>query len=100
MGIDSSLIERCISVACKFGAKRLILFGSAAEAPESARDLDIACDGVEGWKLFELGAKIEEEIGMPVDIVPLQPVNRFTQYIAKRGRVIYEALRFERRDWY
>jgi predicted nucleotidyltransferase len=91
MSIDSSQISCCVAIARKFGVKRLILFGSAAESPESARDLDIACDGVDGWKLFELGAKIEEEIGIPVDIVPLQPANRFTEYIAKKGRVIYEA---------
>ncbi|MDI6793137.1 MAG: hypothetical protein QME81_09760 [bacterium] len=61
------------------------------ESPETARDLDIACDGVEGWKLFEFGARIEEEIGIPVDIVPLKPITRFTRYIAKKGKVIYEA---------
>ncbi|MBU0701600.1 hypothetical protein KKE26_09990 [bacterium] len=34
-------------IASKFGAKRLILFGSAVESPETVRDLDIAYDGVE-----------------------------------------------------
>ncbi|MFH0775908.1 MAG: DNA polymerase III subunit beta [bacterium] len=90
MSIDSSQIDRCMSIAHKFGAKKLILFGSAVESPETARDMDIACDGVDGWELFKLGARIEEEIGMSVDIVPLQPTTRFTRYIAKKGRVLYE----------
>ena len=90
MSIDSSQIERCISIAHKFGANKLILFGSAVESPESARDMDIACDGVDGWKIFELGAQIEEEIGIPVDIIPLQPTTRFTRYITKKGKVLYE----------
>ncbi|MBU0701593.1 DNA polymerase III subunit beta [bacterium] len=91
MSITSSQIDRCVIIASKFGAKRLLLFGSAVESPETARDLDIACDGVDGWKLFELGASMEEEIGMPVDIVPLEPTTRFTRYIAKKGRLVYEA---------
>lgn len=91
MSIDSSQIDRCVNIARKFGARKLILFGNAVESPESARDLDIACDGVDGWKLFELGARIEEEIGIPVDIVPLKPTTRFIRYIAKKGKVIYEA---------
>jgi len=90
MAITSLQIDRCVSIASKFGAKRLILFGSAMESPETARDIDLACDGVDGWKLFELGASIEEEIGIPVDIVPLEPTTRFTRYIAKKGRVVYE----------
>lgn len=90
MGIDSSQIERCVVIARNFGARKLVLFGSAAESLENACDLDIACDGVEGWKLFELGARIEEELGIPVDIVPLKPVTRFTRYIARKGKVIYE----------
>ncbi len=90
MSIDSSHIDCCVSIAHKFGAKKLILFGSAVESPETACDLDIACDGVDGWKIFELGAQIEEEIGIPVDIVPLKPTTRFTRYITKKGRVLYE----------
>ncbi len=90
MSIDSSHIDCCVSIAHKFGAKKLILFGSAVESPETACDLDIACDGVDGWKIFELGAQIEEETGIPVDIVPLKPTTRFTRYITKKGRVLYE----------
>lgn len=55
--IDNTYIQRAIHLAKDYGATRLILFGSALESPESARDLDLACDGVSGWKLYELGAK-------------------------------------------
>ena len=90
MSIDKSQIESCVTIARKFGAKKLILFGSAVESPETACDLDIACDGVEGWKLFELGANMEEDIGIPVDIVPLKPATRFIRHIIKKGRLLYE----------
>jgi predicted nucleotidyltransferase len=89
MGITQSQIERCIVLAKEFGIKKLILFGSAMDNPEKARDLDLACDGLAGWKIFEFGAKVEEELHILVDIVPLNPTTRFTEYIEKKGKIIY-----------
>jgi predicted nucleotidyltransferase len=66
----------------------LILFGSAATEPEQAKDIDLACDGVAGWKLFELGARLEEELKMPLDLIPLSPPNRYTRIIECRGTVL------------
>jgi len=72
--------------AKSYGATRLILFGSALNTPETARDIDLACDGVSGWKLYELAARLEEEINFPLDLVPLTPANRFTRMIERRGK--------------
>ncbi|MFQ5640987.1 MAG: nucleotidyltransferase family protein [bacterium] len=84
------MIEKCIALARKYGATKLILFGSASKDPGHANDIDLACDGIEGWKLFEFGAELEELSAMPVDIVPLKPPTRFTKYVEKKGRIIYE----------
>ena len=75
-------------VARRFGAKRLLLFGSALENPATARDLDLACDGVEGWKLYELGACLEEALQMPLDLIPLTPATRLTRLIERQGKVL------------
>lgn len=48
MGINQTHIEKIISLAKSYGATHLILFGSAAEMPNRARDIDLACDGVPG----------------------------------------------------
>ena len=88
MVFDPSKIDKIVQLAKTYGATRLILFGSAVDAPQTARDIDIACDGVSGWKLFELAAKIEDELDIPLDIIPLTPATRFTQNIEKRGRVL------------
>lgn len=86
--IDEKRINRMVELARSFGATRLILFGSSADMPEKARDIDLACDGVPGWKLYELAAKIEEELDIPLDIIPLIPSTRFTQNIEKKGKVL------------
>ena len=88
MGLTQTKIDRITDLAKSYGVKRLILFGSAFENPEKARDIDLACDGVQGWKLYELAAKIEEELRMPLDLVPLNPPSRFTKHIEGRCKVL------------
>ena len=88
MAIRQEQIDQAVALAKAYGATRLILFGSAAATPEQARDLDLACDGVAGWKFYELGARLEEELRIPLDLVPLSPPNRFTRLIERRGKVL------------
>jgi uncharacterized protein len=88
MAVDQSQIERAVAIAKRYGATRLILFGSASENPARARDIDLACDGVRGWKLYELGAQLEKELHTAVDVVPLSPSNRFTRLIESQGKVL------------
>ena len=90
MSIDQSQLDRCVALAREFGVRKLILFGSAAENPAAARDLDVASEGIEGWDIFRFGARLEEELGIQVDLVALSPGDRFSRYIAARGRVLYE----------
>ena len=88
MAILEEHFNRAAAVAKSFGATRLIVFGSAIDQPNEATDLDLACDGVSGWKLYELGARLEEELQIPLDLVPLSPPNRFTRMIERRGKVL------------
>jgi predicted nucleotidyltransferase len=88
MGIRQEQLDRAITLAKAYGATRLILFGSAATAPEQARDLDLACDGVSGWSFYELGARLEEELQIPLDLIPLTPSTRFTRLVEKQGKVL------------
>jgi len=88
MPIDQTQIDKAVVLAKSYGATRLILFGSALKAPARARDLDLACDGIAGWKLYELGARLEEELRIPLDLVPLSPPTRFTRLIEATGKVL------------
>jgi predicted nucleotidyltransferase len=88
MAIQQEHLNRAIEIARSFGVRRLILFGSAATNPQQAHDLDLACDGVSGWKLYALGARLEEELQIPLDLIPLSPPNRFTRLIERQGKVL------------
>ncbi|HXE98228.1 MAG TPA: hypothetical protein VN642_17630 [Dongiaceae bacterium] len=86
MAFSQEQFDKITSLAKNYGVTRLIVFGSALDSPETARDIDLACDGVPGWKLYELAARLEEEVNVPLDLVPLTPSNRFTRMIERRGR--------------
>ena len=88
MTIQPQQIEKAIALAKDFGATRLVLSGSALVDLAQAHDLDLACDGVDGWELYELGARIEEELNTPLDLVPLSPPTRFSRYIERTGKVL------------
>ncbi len=88
MAVDKTKIEKIREIAKSYGATRVILFGSAVDMPRKARDIDIACDGIPGWKLYEFAAKVENELKVSLDIVPLSPPTRFTRSIEKKGRVL------------
>jgi predicted nucleotidyltransferase len=88
MPIEPEQLDRAIALAKSYGATRLILFGSAASNPDEARDLDLACDGVDGWKFYELGARLEEELEIPLDLISLNPPTRFTRLIERKGKVL------------
>jgi hypothetical protein len=86
VAIQQGQIDRAIQLAKAYGATRLILFGSAATHPEQARDL--ACAGVAGWKFYELGARLEEELGVSLDLIPLTPPTPFTRLVERQGKVL------------
>ena len=88
MAIEKGKVDRAVEIAKEYGATRLIIFGSAAKEPEKAKDIDLACDGVDGWRLFELGARLEEELQVALDLIPLNPPTRFTRIIERRGKVL------------
>ena len=88
MPIEQEQLDRVIALAKSYGATRLILFGSAASAPDKAKDLDLACDGVSGWKFYELGARIEEELKITLDLISLNPPTNFTRLVERKGKVI------------
>lgn len=85
MAVQTEHLAKAVSIAREFGATRLLVFGSAARDPNHARDLDLACDGVLGWQLYAMGARLEEELGIQLDLVALTPKSRLTQLIEQEG---------------
>lgn len=86
MPVTQDQIDRAVEVARRYGATRVLLFGSALDDPETARDLDLAVDGIPGWDFFRMAAEMEEAVRVPLDVIPLDADTWFTRRIRERGR--------------
>ena len=91
MAVTQLQLTEATRIARDFGATRVILFGSAVENPDQARDLDLAVAGVQGWSFFGLGARIERALDMPVDLVALDPPTSFSRHVERWGKILYAA---------
>lgn len=86
MIIGKETFDTITSIAKEYGATQIILFGSALENPSEARDIDLACGGVTGWKLFELAAQLENTLHINFDLIPMSPPSRLTRHIESHGK--------------
>ncbi len=82
----AEVLNAAVATAREYGATELILFGSALDPDVEPRDLDFACRGIQGWKIFGFGAALEDRLDMPVDVVPLDEPNEFTRLIEAEGK--------------
>jgi predicted nucleotidyltransferase len=89
--MNENILQKLIELANEFHVKKLILFGSSLDSIETSIDIDFACDGLYDRNFFRFGAKLEKLFNKPVDLIPLEPANEFTQYISQHGRIIYES---------
>ncbi len=90
MHVTPDHIAHIIARAKDYGARRLILFGSALDTPEEANDIDLAAD-IPGLDLYLFAGTVENELRCIIYIVPLDIDSPFIEAVKRRGKVIYEA---------
>lgn len=90
MAITTDQIGKAIDLSRKYNVGELILFGSSLEDLSTANDLDLAVSGLEGWEFFELSARLEEELNLNIDLIPLDNDSKLSKHIRKIGKVLYE----------
>ena len=88
--IDTRL-EKAVEVLRTFGARRVLLFGSYARTPQTARDVDIAVEGIPVSKLWRADGAVDEALGVPFDLVSREANPDFFELIGKRAKVLYES---------
>jgi predicted nucleotidyltransferase len=88
MRVTPDHIAHIVQRAKDYGARRLILFGSALETPDDANDIDLAAD-IPGLEVFSFADDLERELNCTIDIVPLSATNErhpFLQHILLYGK--------------
>lgn len=89
MGED--FLNKLIDLSKQFNVTKLIQFGSSLESFDDCKDMDFACDGLFDVDFFRFGTNLEILFNKSIDLVPLDPNDKFSDYIIKHGRLIYES---------
>jgi predicted nucleotidyltransferase len=83
---DRQIIEE---IAAKYGAKRVLLFGSNLFPDKESRDFDIGVEGVEEKDFFTFYGELLFALSKPVDVIDLSTKSRFVELIKREGIPLY-----------
>jgi predicted nucleotidyltransferase len=89
MAVNLEKIPIVVRALVKMGAKKIILFGSAAEYPESAADIDLAVEGIPLSRILDADVEVGEILRQPYDLVSREENSRFFEIISRYGKVLY-----------
>ncbi len=83
-------LAKVVSLSKEFGAEKVLLFGSCIDDVESAHDIDVAIEGVEPEKFFEMYGRILGEVDSELDLIPLEDTREhFAKRILEKGKLLY-----------
>lgn len=83
-------IEKAVGILKKFGAKNVYLFGSLAEGNSNEdSDIDLAVSGLPDAVFFKAGGHLMLELKRKIDLIDIDEVNPFTNYLKKKGKLVH-----------
>lgn len=90
MKVTNEKLLAVVRVLRDMGARRVLLFGSAVEAPETARDIDLAVEGIPIRKILDADVAVHELLDTPTDLISREENPSFFDLVKPRSRVLYE----------
>jgi predicted nucleotidyltransferase len=88
--VSEETLDRVVASLRSFGARRVLLFGSYADSPEQARDIDLAVEGIPLARLLDADAAILDILDAPYDLVSREDQGDFYDLISPRARVLFD----------
>ncbi|MFH0880294.1 MAG: hypothetical protein V2A34_11325 [Lentisphaerota bacterium] len=83
-------LKRATEILRSMGATRVLLFGSAVEHPDTARDVDLAVEGIPPEKILAADVAVYRELEAPLDLVSREDNPAFFEVIRDYSRTLYE----------
>lgn len=77
------------TLARRYGAATVWLFGSSAGRRQQGRDLDLAVEGVAPARFFQFVGDLMLALSQPVDVVSLEKRSKLSALIRRDGIPIY-----------
>lgn len=83
---DKTIIK---SIAKKYNAKKILLFGSSCDISKESNDIDLAVEGIPDSVFFKFYSELIFSLSKPVDIIDLSKNNHFTKIVSSEGLLLY-----------
>jgi predicted nucleotidyltransferase len=77
------------TLARRYGAARVWLFGSSTGPRQRGRDLDLAVEGVAPARFFQFMGDLMLSVSRPVDVIALEKSSKLSALIRRDGVAIY-----------
>ena len=89
MAVNLERLPQAVGTLVEMGAKRVILFGSAAMDPARAGDVDLAVEGIPPEHILDADVALMDILQQPFDLVARELNPRFFSVIERYGKVLY-----------
>ena len=89
MAISLEKLPSVVEALVGMGARTVLLFGSAAESPERANDIDLAVEGIPASRMLDADVEVYRILQQPFDLVSREENPEFYDIIRRYGRVVY-----------
>ena len=83
--IDEQDKKIILDLARKYEVSKVFLFGSSLLQNQTARDIDLAIEGIADIDFFPFYGDLICALSRPVDVVDLKRVSKFTDMIKRDG---------------
>lgn len=90
MNATDNQLEAAVQALRSHGARRVLLFGSSVTAPETARDLDFAVEGIPLRRLLDAEVAVYRVLKTPFDLVSREEAPAFFDLIREHARVLHD----------
>jgi len=89
MPVELDKLPQVVDALVRIGARKVILFGSAAEAPDRAHDIDLAVEGIPPERILDADVAVMDILAQPFDLVARELNPGFYAVVERYGRVLY-----------
>jgi predicted nucleotidyltransferase len=89
MAVNLEKIPQAVEVLVQMGARRVILFGSAAESCEAANDIDLGVEGIPLNRILAADAALMDILRQPFDLLAREQNPAMFEIISRYGKRLY-----------
>ena len=90
MDVTRQQLQSSVAVLRRMGAKRVLLFGTFGISPSTARDIDLAVEGIPLDRLLEADVAVHDILQVPTDLMSKEENPEFFKIIQGSSRTLYD----------